>query len=235
MSNRKAWDDNVSEGWRTFHRLALALPNHPTLWQSRCCPQSPWAGHCIASKPRPPEEAARRNPIATKIRATRLYGAGVGDRRHHRCDDGSAPLARETARSVGISSMCPRASRSTAWCCSRAPTTSLCICSRWEVTPTLRSWRPRGERSLKTQRDVQLRGIAVSGDIADSRAQGETKRKGRSMNPKLASEIHEFCTLLALGVRGKSCALCVSSARTSALAAQRDAGRWRRPRCDCWC
>lgn len=24
-SNRKAWVDNVSEGWRTFHRLALAL------------------------------------------------------------------------------------------------------------------------------------------------------------------------------------------------------------------
>ncbi len=25
MSNRKAWDDNVSEGWRTFHRLASAM------------------------------------------------------------------------------------------------------------------------------------------------------------------------------------------------------------------
>ena len=68
-------EDNVSEGWRTFHRLALALQTIQHRGNRDAVLSHLWVGHCIASKPRPPEESADV-PIATKIRATRLYGAG---------------------------------------------------------------------------------------------------------------------------------------------------------------
>ena len=180
MSNRKAWDDNVSEGWRTFHRLSLSLSRAIQHCGNREAVLS-HLGQAIASH-RNLDLLKKQRDVIPSPRRSELRDSMVLEWATDDITDVMMALLHSLGKQLDLWAykfdVSARFAKYRVVLFTRAdhkPLHLFTLGSDTDAAVLAAAWRTLLEDS---ERDVQLQGIAVSGDITLIPAR-KVRRKGK--------------------------------------------------------